>query len=688
MQIIASKVYTPGSSSATVTATLSGATAVARVPTVTGFVPAPAVRPFHNIQEYFHDGGGQATNRTLDLGFDGASFKAVLTSAESAYIAAHPTVMPYFCLPHNLISLGISNDGRTSEARLQENYPQSQDSNYVNNIKALVATYGINVPYLFMMPEWDNDPANSGWATNRFTELTGIVNPGRADLPSGLTRQQAYNQWIHFYTANNHGGIIDHHQLGQILSVPFATRGYKVQANCANAGSAFYGYEMGVDMITLQRMNDDISGFIGSVGFLRGAATQYGKAYGWDISNWRTAVGVGAIAYNTSNVLTGGWSEAVCKTHYHLMYMSGADMIMQEAHDYESNGTTSINGRGYTPAGVGIKNFSNYALVRHPQRGTAHVPIAIMKDHISFWELLWGPFGQGRAVWYQQMGANGGENMLYNLWALIYPGYNTWGTSGTAAEPVGSGRWGEQFDVLTEKCSAAVMSASYKVIMLSVDTPMDATLQAKLNTFASAGGIVVINQKQLSGTAHESLTGVHVVGAASSSGAITWNADSSTTTEGAYNYVTVTLGTATVLAHSGVNTPQVTKNVVGSGEVWTVLPDYMSNTANNATLGLATKIIQVLIDRFAVATVSGGNHANIDYAITKQAGTSGAATVVTIANLDQSGTTWTGTVSVPGSGTPVREWIADVTPSFAVSGGNTNISASVPAGDVKVYAVG
>ena len=54
-----------------------------------------------------------------------------------------------------------------------------------------------------------------------------------------------------------------------------------------------------------------------------------------------------------------------------------------------------------------------------------HVPIAIVKDHNSFWEPKFGQFAQSRAVWYLQMSANDGENMLYNLYDLIWPSYNT-----------------------------------------------------------------------------------------------------------------------------------------------------------------------------------------------------------------------------------------------------------------------
>lgn len=641
------------------------------------FTYQAAVAPstFLVVQEYFHDAGSISTNQTNDLQIPASSFKAVLSSGESNYLVNNHLMFTYFCIPHNLTRSSVLNSGA---------YPQTLDANYVTKMQSLVASYGIDRMYLFACPEWDNDPGNNVWAQNRFSEAG--VGGDRPDVPSGLTRQQAYDQWNHFYLANNHGGNTDHHQLGQILSVPYQTRGYKVQSNNINAGTCHYAYEMGIDLVTLQRNNDDVAGIIGSVGFIRGAGKQYGKEWGWDMSHSRTYGPLSGVTTYSGSTLTSGWSEGTYKRTRYLEWGSGADVLMEEASTLTGS-TTTINGRGYSPFGVGLRDFCNFAIVRHPQRGVPHVPVTIMKDHISNFEPRFGQWNQGRGVWVQQMSANAGENMLHNLMDLIYPNYATASSSTTTAEPMGSGRWGEQFDVCTEKASTTAL-AKYPVVMLSTNATVDSTLQAKLNTYASAGGIVVINAKQLSGTAHESLTGVHIVGTASTSGTVTWDSDSSTTSNASFNYATVTLGSATNLAHSGASTPQVTKNVVGSGEVWVVMPDYMSNTSNNATLALVTKIIDVLIARFAVATITGGNHTSIDYTITKQAGVSGLTTVVTIINTHTSGTAWTGTVSVPGTGSPVvREWISDTNASFSVSGGNILVTASVPGNDVKVYAV-
>lgn len=691
IQVRAEKVVFPQTADASVSAIIAGATALAPAPVVVGQIQSAAVaQPFTLYQEYSGDAGGLATQQTTDLFIPSAMFTVPLTSAENTYLTSHHAIVIPRILPHDLISRGVGDNGLTADQFLLSAYPSSTDANYRTTMQGLVTNYGVNNTYMFMCPEWDNDPSNRGWATNRFTEVTGIGGASRGDLPSGLTRQQAYDQWIHFYTANNHGGIINHHQLGQILFQSVGTRGFNVACNNTQAGTCHYSFEMGMNLVTLQRAEDELSGIVGCLGFIRGAANQYGGKWGVDVSGYRTQWGVGPLTYSGATQ-TGGWTPATYKRIRHLSYMMGADIIAEEANVW-SGSTNTFNGHGYNPSGAEMRTFCDFAFNRHPyaHRGIPHVPIAIMKDHISFFEPRHGQFNQSRNVWWGQMGANAGENMLHSMMDMIWPNYNTWGSSTTLTpEPMGQGRFGEQFDFLTERASAAVMS-DYKVIIICMNTAMDATLQGKLNTFVSGGGILVINAKQLTGTAHSTLTGITTTGTASTSGVLTFELDATTTTEGTFNYTTVTLGSATRIANTGGNIPQITRNLVGTngGQVWTVLPDYMSTPANTLTLGVAAKIVGYLINQFAIGTISGGNHANIDWCVNTNGGASGNANAVMIINTnDAGGTTWTGTVSLP-QGSPVAEWITDTVPASSVAAGRTNITASVPAGDVRVYAAG
>lgn len=650
-------------------------------PTIVSPPPPATARPFNVSMEFLHDGGQDAVYHTQDLGIPNASFRAILTTSESNYLQTHHSEFFYYAMPYDLIRAVVETDPMHTATR---------DDNYRATMAALVASFGIGGTYLLFAPEWDNNPGNNYWAQNRFLEAGSVSNP---NVPEGLTRQQAYDQFIHFYTANNHGGNTNHHQLGQLLSVPYSTRGYKMHSMNVYAGTVHYAFEMGVDHVVLERNNDDISGLVGGLAFIRGAGGQYNKLWGIDMSHWRSnGPHVGVTDYSGSSLIS-GWSNSSYRRHFYLSFFGGADTILLEGVNLNLHGSVNINGRTYTPLATEIKNFNDFAFTRHAARGVPHVPVAVMKDHITAWEPRWGLYNQGRYVWYAQMAANAGENMLHNLWDWIYPNYATWGSSETTTEPWGSGRWGEQFDIITERITGTRLQ-SYPAVILSMNAVMDSNLQALLDAYVRAGGIAVINAKQLStgaGTqAHEALTGIHLNGTASASGTITWDGTPSGAITGhpTYNYSVCTLGTATNLAHSSTNTTQVARNVLGSGEVWTVMPDYMSDAANTALLGIGSKIIDVLTSTFSVMWITGQNHADIDYCITTAGGSNQTATVVCIANNSPAGTNWTGTVNFPGVATPVREWVTDTTPTFTTVGGNTQVSAAVNAGDVRVYAVG
>lgn len=689
IQVIGTIVYAPLSSNALVSAVTAGATAMARVPTVTGSVVTQVARPFNTMEELLPDAGTIAGWHNSDMLISSVSFRAAVTTNERNYLVNHHAIFADYSIPADLVRATVFND---------VTHAQINDPNYRTTMAGFVSQYGIANMYQLLGNEWDQDPPGSGgqgiyWDQFRFNEAGSTSAPFHPT--SSMTRQQCYDQFFHFYLANNHAGApfgsdTYHHQLGQLLNLSYQTRGWKAMTMNVYVGNVHFAYEMGVNLVMVERNNDDISGLVGSLGIMRGAGSQYSSPWGIDMSQSRTwgPHGGNPTSYNTSGVLLTGWSNATYKRSFYLTYFGGADLLFLEGISYELNGSVNINGRLYIPLATEIRNFNDFALNRHPQRGVAHVPVAVMKDHITQWEPMYGQFSQGRSVWYRTLPANAGENMMFNLWNLIYPNYNQWGTSTTTTEPWGSGRWGEQFDVITERITSTPMS-QYRAVIVSMNTVMDATLQAKFNTYVQAGGIVVINAKQLSGTGHESLTGVHIVGTASTSGNMIWDVDGSiVANEPTFNYSTCTLGTATNLYHTGTNTTQVARNVLGAGEVWTVMPDYMSNPANNATLGIANRLIDVLVGQNAVAWITGGNHTDIDFCITVNGGTSGHATVVCIANTSNSNTNWTGTVNFPGTALPVREWVTDTTPASTQIGGNTQVTAAVLSGDVRVYAVG
>lgn len=97
-------------------------------------------------------------------------------------------------------------------------------------------------------------------------------------------------------------------------------------------------------------------------------------------------------------------------------------------------------------------------------------------------------------------------------------------------------------------------------------------------------------------------------------------------------------------------------------------------------LSIAEKLLGQEVTRYAPARVEGSP---VEYII--NSGTN--KVVVTVVN--NSSTPWNGTIVIPRpSGSyQTQEWIADVNVPSSESGGTVRITGSVPAYDIKVYAL-
>jgi hypothetical protein len=301
--------------------------------------------------------------------------------------------------------------------------------------------------------------------------------------------------------------------------------------------------------------------------------------------------------------------------------------------------------------------------------------------------------------------------MVSNLFSLVYPKYNTWGTirnttapvvlnadgsiniSATQTayqqaiaggadprpwEPFGSSTWGETFDVITNQASLAALQR-YKAIVLATGVPVSDTFLSTLTQYVNQGGILVLNAKQMS-TNSQTLAGVNLTATKGSSSSETWIPDSSLISESSYNYTVVTPTTASVVAETAGN-PIVTKNVYGTGVVYVTTPDFLANSGDTAILSVGQKLINMLQAQFAVVTVSGPK---LEYLISTDTG----KTIVTLVNTDITGATWNGTLSFPqpASGSySVQEWASDTSVASSLQNGQVVVNATVPAFDVRVY---
>jgi hypothetical protein len=670
--VTATGAYTAPATAGTYTVMARSAIDASRAGTATVTVSAqPGPGPtgsawFALMSEMYGDAGATAQQRLAQNLLNGVTFHPVLTSSEQQFLQSTKAPFGYFAVP--------------AEANIASCYPSANDANAGSLLTTLTQQLGPKV-FRIGMPEFDQ--GGGCWAAGR---------PSMA----GLSDATAYSTWTSFY--------LDTKGLRPYLSQSAAQRGYKWASVCSFAFCTQYAFDLGSDAVLLERNEDEMSGITPGLAMVRGAASQHGgREWGIDFSTWRYWTN-GPTVY-AGGKLTTGWSTATWKRNLFVAYMGGANMVHVEAADYTGG---AASGAALNPLGQTVQAFADFALTRHPSRGTPYVPVAILQQHASGLEPKFGEWMQGDSKWYWTNAYTAGDHHFSNLLSVVYPGYASWGTlpagspkvlsggsidiagtqnayrSALAAgadprpwEPMGTSRWGESFDLLTDQAPLSALQR-YRAVVVATGTPLSSTLLAALTTYAQGGGVVVLNATQLTAAA-ESLTGLHLTGGRATASAETWLPDGSTVAERSYAYAVATPTTATVVAQAGGN-PIVTHNAVGSGAVWVTTPDLLSDTTGTALLAVGQKVLDAVVTPLAKVVVNGPN---LEYLV----GTDGDRIIVTLVNTDIGGGTWNGTLSfpAPAGNFAVREWTGDTTVSASVQGGRVVANASVPPFDVRVY---
>jgi hypothetical protein len=633
---------------------------------------------FTLMNEIYGDAGALSQQWVNDKLVTGIDFHpmtsgAGLTVSDKTFISNNPTAsLAYFAAP--------------SLANVDPCYGPSTDDNAPT----------VLAPYTSRYEVWRN-------GANEFDQFGGCWPTGRPAFTG--TDINNYNAFINFYLNTVGMGAAG-------LNQTAAARGYKWMGTAVFSNNAQFAYDLGVDMVLIERNIDSVDGMCPGLATVRGAATQNGgKDWGVEISNWNGWTN--NVTLYSNGHLTSGWSTSTFNRNLMIAYMGGSNVIRIEAADFQAG---AAPGQTYNPYGLLLQQFYNFAVTRHPNRGAPYVPIALMQDHYSGLIPKYGEqsvtFSQGNLKWYYDTPYTAGDTMLEALWRLVYPNYNLWGSlpagspkvlngDGTVNinathtayinalaanqdsrpwEPMGSGKWGETFDVVTNKAGLASL-ITYKVVILATGVAMSDALLSTLSQYVTQGGTLVLNALQLSANA-QALAGV-TLGARSTATSEIWVPDGSTINENSYNYTIVTPTTATVIARTSGN-PIVTKNNHGSGAVYVTTPDYMSDIGNNILL-VGGKLIDLLQQQFAIATVS-PTGVGLDYLINRD----GNRTIVTLINTDLGGAAWNGTISFPPPPSPysAQEWTADTQASLSVINGQVVVPASIPGYGVRVYALG
>ena len=221
---------------------------------------------------------------------------------------------------------------------------------------------------------------------------------------------------------------------------------------------------------------------------------------------------------------------------------------------------------------------------------------------------------------------------------------------------------------------------SYKVIMLAGDVVIDDTLRAELTSYVNGGGTLIANVNQAT-AADQSLLGVTLSSSTATGTSSRWLADGSTYSELQYTYNKVTLTTATKVAdNNGSGDALITVNNVGLGKVYLTTPGFMQSNDKTQILNIGQKLTDSVMTANVSATVEGA----ATYYIVNT-----AANKIVVTVMNNSGTAWSGTVDVnkPAGAYTTQEWVTDTPVTSSVAGNQVKINATVPAYDVRVFAI-
>lgn len=529
-----------------------------------------------------------------------------------------------------------------------------------------------------LMPEWDQ--SGGDW-----------VFSGRPRY-NGLAREEAFRRFADFYATA-------HPNLGRFLRPPTgASPPYRSASVTDHSANVFYAYEIGVGLQMLERGIDELGDLSTGIAYLRGAARQYGRPWGIDISTWRGTTN-SATKYDESGQLRGGWSESYIERLYYLALAAGANVIHNEASTYRGSD------RALNPLGEATRRFADFALRRNPGVGAPTVNVAMLIDPVSGFEPKHGLHDQANAVWYQDIPYSAGDYMTNNFFKVAFPGHwlhglapgapfaNGRGEPVTGAfedylarggdprpfEPMPTTRWGDNIDILNTGVAAAQLR-SYKAIVLLGDVSLDARLRAALRDWVAQGGVLVMNAAQAA-PADEELVGIRISDRVPRTASYSrWTYNPGVETEPAYRFLRVEADNADVLAVNESADALVTSRKLGSGEVLFTTPLHLQASSGGELLKIGISLLDGLFRRFEPVTVSG---TPIEYSI----GRGNGKVFITLANHRES--PWNGSVRAPQRAGPARaiEYLAGETPALTIEGGEVVISITVPPFGVRVVAI-
>jgi hypothetical protein len=524
--------------------------------------------------------------------------------------------------------------------------------------------------FWILLPEWDQ--SGGAW-----------VPRGRPSYRN-LSRQDAHRRLLSYYEST-HPEVFR-----QLTRALVEDRSYRLTAITDHSPNVFYGYEIGAELQLLERGIDELGDLSTGLAYLRGAARQYSRAWGIDLSTWRSTTNK-ATTYDAGGQLLGGWSAGYIERMYYLAFAAGAGVILNEAATYRTPEVT--------------RRFADFAIRRHPDIGSPSVNLALMVDHFAGFDPKHGIHNQAEAVWYQDIPYSDGDRMIDNVLRAAYPGhwlhgltpgapfangagvpdvreferYLAQGNDPRPYEPMPTTRWGDNLDIVSTNASPEGLN-HYRVIVLLGDPVMNDRIRETLTAWVARGGVLVVNSVQASQFGDEFLGIERPQTSAKVSSSSRWVSDRLSQSEPVYSYSVVTPKQARVLAVNDGGDPLITSRSWEAGEVMVATPQYLQSNGRDRLLEIGGQLIDHLVSRYEPIRVLG---APIEYVIGRPSG----KVVITLAN--HLGSEWRGQISIPRKARlfNIVEYVSDQPLEGDVSDSELKVQLTVPPYGVRVVAM-
>lgn len=448
---------------------------------------------------------------------------------------------------------------------------------------------------------------------------------------------------------------------------------------CGYAASAHPFAAHGIHRVLVERANDDVEDLPTAVAFARGAAHQYGRTWGLDLSLWWGPI------YGCTHDLP----ASLFRRYLYLSFFGGARTFLIEGGDLTARPAVQAE----APIISEVARFHRTVKDLDPGEPDAVVAIMLPRDHgwitPPYWRTSNGAWNYARVPY------RPGDRGIDGLFGTAFPGcvfvmdpfpFGAYAVDEPPASPfslscvtptfaptpadqyraqpqlpfgrfenrdearqailagrkdpspyrpMADTRWGQIFDVLNDETDSSVLS-KYPVLILLGPIHVDSELAQRLENYVRAGGALIAaagvfgpDQRNLAGVA---LFAEQHVGRA-------WQWLDGPLVHEAYRYLPCdakTLDRVEVLARTQTGAPLVVRHNLGKGAVHTVLAPWYE-AGHTAFHGVARCLLDSIIEQVQPVLVEG---LPCDWVCT----TGDRERWVVLANHD--GQTWQGKVAV------------------------------------------